>query len=459
MKYTRRKFIKSASAITIAGSLTPLTVFSKFSPKVNSNYYVDGASGNDTFLGTFEQPFKTIQKAVDTVVAGDTIFVMAGNYNERIIFTTSGTQALPITIQALDTGVVLDGTGISWNLPNAPNPFNGLFDLYNVNYVNIHNLSLINSTYAGFFMENCNNITINNCQTDNTVSSGIGVWSCDSIVVDNNTVQRACNGGGEECITLAVTSNSEVKNNEVFNNIGGVLGGEGIDVKQGSHHIKVHHNHIHHLNGRLGIYADAYDTYTHDIEIYNNLVHDIPDSGIAVASEGGGLLQNVLIYNNLVYNNTYGAIEVGGWITVAGTTNTPIHNVKIVNNTLYNNQEGINVDNAHAENITVINNICSQNRGEQIVIGATPIAAVEVKNCLIDGLSNTTGTNAVMAQPQFVDVNALDFHLLNNSPAINAGTISDSPNLDYDDTTRNDGMPDIGAFEFNDLIFKGDFEN
>jgi polygalacturonase len=458
MKYSRRQFIKKSSLFSF-GCFASTSFFTKIKAVLGTTYYVSDVGGDDTFPGTLGQPFKTIQHAVDTVVAGDTVLIKAGSYNERVVFSTSGSQALPITIQAFDAGVVIDGTGISWNPPNATDPFNGLFDLFSVNYVTIQNLNLMNSTYAGFFMENCTNITISNCQTDNTVSSGIGVWGCDSIVVDNNTVQRACNGGGEECITLATTSNSEIKNNEIFNNIGGLLGGEGIDVKQGSHHVKIHHNHVHHLNGRLGIYADAYDTYTHDIEIYNNLVHDIPDSGIAVASEGGGLLENVLIYNNLVYNNTYGAIEVGGWTTVAGTTITPIRNIKIINNTLYNNQEAININNANAQNITVINNVCSQNRGEQIVVAATPMAEVEVKNCLIDGLSSITGTNAVMAQPLFFDTNNHDFHLSENSPAINAGTITDSPNFDFDNVTRNDGMPDIGAFEFNDLIFKQGFEN
>jgi len=269
------------------GCYVSTSVFSQVKSVFATTYYVADNGGDDTFSGTLVQPFKTIQQAVDTVVAGDTILIKAGNYNKRVIFLTTGTESSPITIAAFEQGVVLDGTGISWNLPNAENPNNGLFDLYGVSYIYLQGLAIINSSYAGFFMENCSNISLINCQTDNTVSSGVGIWDCDSVIVDDNIIQRACNGGGQECITLVGTSNSEVKNNEVFNNIGGVLGGEGIDVKQGSHHVKIHHNHVHDLNGRLGIYADAYDAYTHDIEIYNNLVHDIPNSGIAFASEGG----------------------------------------------------------------------------------------------------------------------------------------------------------------------------
>ncbi|HHL32411.1 MAG TPA: DUF1565 domain-containing protein, partial [Oceanospirillales bacterium] len=233
MKFSRRQFIKTSSMLSVACCVAPATVLAR--SVFGTTYYVAANGGDDTFPGTLTQPFKTIQQAADTVVAGDVILIRAGNYNKRVLFTTTGTQALPITIQAFEAGVVLDGTGISWNPPGSTDPNNGLFDMYAVNYINVRDLTIINSSYAGFFMENCNHISIVNCQTDDTVSSGIGVWDCDSVIIDNNTIQRACNGGGQECITLVASSNSEVKNNEVFNNIGGVLGGEGIDVKQGSH--------------------------------------------------------------------------------------------------------------------------------------------------------------------------------------------------------------------------------
>jgi len=48
---------------------------------------------------------------------------------------------------------------------------------------------------------------------------------------------------------------------------------------------------------------------------------------------------------------------------------------------------------------------------------------------------------------------------MENSPAINTGTTTDAPNFDFDNNTRNDGLPDIGAYEFVDLIFKQSFEN
>ncbi len=458
MKTKRRIFLKNTLLGGVGAALS-LHLFARPQKGVN-NLYVSIIDGNDNNPGTLAQPFKTIQKAANIVQAGQNIIIKAGVYNERIVLNIAATQQLPINIAPFaHDEVIIDGTGITWFPANSTTPFNGLFDLFNCAYITVSDLTIIHSTYAGFFMEDCTNITIQNCQTDDTVSSGIGVWTSSNITISNNRVHLACNGGGEECITISTSSFCEVKHNEVLNNgSNGLVGGEGIDAKQGSHHIMIHHNHIHHLNSRLGIYADAYDTFTHDIEIFNNRVHDCSESGIAVASEGGGLLQNVKIYNNIVYNNLYGGIEIGGWTTVAGTTVTPIDNVTIINNSLHNNGDGINFDNAHAQNIVARNNICSQSNGLELVVGATPLAQITIENNLIDGNTQHTGSAAVVASAGFVAAPNQNFHLQSNSSAINAGSTNLAPVKDYDGNSR-DAHPDIGAFEFSDMIFKHGFED
>ncbi len=64
-------------------------------------YYVS-TSGSDTNPGTLSQPFKTVQKAAGTAVAGDTVYVRAGTYAERVTFSKSGTAAAPIIIRGYD---------------------------------------------------------------------------------------------------------------------------------------------------------------------------------------------------------------------------------------------------------------------------------------------------------------------------------------------------------------------
>ncbi|HSJ55815.1 MAG TPA: right-handed parallel beta-helix repeat-containing protein, partial [Anaerolineae bacterium] len=66
-------------------------------------YYVDAATGSDSNPGTPTAPWRTIQKAADTMSAGDTVRVHAGNYPERVRVTRSGADGAPITFEAEGT--------------------------------------------------------------------------------------------------------------------------------------------------------------------------------------------------------------------------------------------------------------------------------------------------------------------------------------------------------------------
>jgi preprotein translocase subunit YajC len=55
----------------------------------------------DTNAGTEGKPFKTVQHAADKVKPGDTVFVMAGKYDERVKVRTSGAGGRPITFRAM----------------------------------------------------------------------------------------------------------------------------------------------------------------------------------------------------------------------------------------------------------------------------------------------------------------------------------------------------------------------
>jgi hypothetical protein len=55
----------------------------------------------DANPGSEEKPLKTVQHAADVAKPGDTIYVMAGRYNERIKVRTSGVDGQPIKFQAM----------------------------------------------------------------------------------------------------------------------------------------------------------------------------------------------------------------------------------------------------------------------------------------------------------------------------------------------------------------------
>jgi hypothetical protein len=66
-------------------------------------YVVDRAApaAADANPGSEERPFKTVQHAAEVARPGDTVYVMAGRYHERIKVTTSGAEGRPITFQAM----------------------------------------------------------------------------------------------------------------------------------------------------------------------------------------------------------------------------------------------------------------------------------------------------------------------------------------------------------------------
>jgi len=421
---------------------------------IHANTYYVATNGNDTNQGTEIQPWKTIQKAAATLVAGDTAFIKAGTYNERVIIQNSGTLNKYIVFSNYQNDtVVVDGNGISWG-----GGWNGLFDISDKSYIHIIGFKITNADYGGIWVENSDNIIIEDNYTYNTFSSGIGVWNSSYVSIENNEVELACNDGEQECITIANSNNCDILINNVHNNGLGTNGGEGIDVKQGSHDINVYQNEVHHLNNRLGIYADAWDLHTYNINIYQNTIHHCSETGLAVASENGGLIENVNIYNNIIYLNKYGGIELGSWSDIGFTGEKPIEHIIIINNTCYKNGDydngwgfGIVIDNPDAKDVIIRNNICSENSA-QIAIQQIDSGGV-VDHNLFYGNNTASGTlygnDSIIGNPLFTDTIAYNFHLQNNSPAIDNGSSDNAPSFDFENNTRPLGLGfDIGAYEY-----------
>lgn len=406
-----------------------------------SNYYVS-PSGNANFV--------TIQEAIDTAQAGDTVYIKEGTYHERISFNHSGTLHHPIVVKNFEQDqVIIDGYNINWSVF-----WGGLLDFSGVSYITLSGVKIINSTHAGVFLDDCHDITIEKSKTHNTYSSGIGAWYSNNIHIHNNEVSLACNDGGEECISIVGSYRVVVEYNEVHHNGAGSEGGEGIDVKEGSHDVLVAHNEVHHLNNRIGIYTDPWDTHTYNIMFDGNSVHDCANFGMAIASEMGGLIERVTFMNNLIYHNLDGGMAVGGW-TAEGKTvpSNPIRHIMIINNTIYDNRnsDGLYIANPDVIDIKVYNNIIGRNDDSQIYIENTPLSEIKLHSNLVEGTTGQYGeVNQIVANPQFVDTAHGNFHLQLNSPAIDKGIASTIAVHDYDNIARpNNKKWDIGAYENN----------
>lgn len=414
----------------------------------NGDIYYVAPTGNDLYPGTEEFPWQTIQKAADTLTAGQTVYVKAGTYEERVEPQNSGSAGSYITYAAYpgDT-VTIDGANVT--VPD----WSGLFDITGKNYIRISGLRIVNAGPGphnpGILVELSSHVIVEDNTVYNTSDSGIGVWNSDNVIVDNNEVEGACTGGYNESISVGGTDTFQVSHNHVHHSQK-----EGIDAKDGSSNGQVFGNHVHHTDA-VGIYVDAWDKHTFNIDVFDNVVHDVAADGFALASEQGGLLENIQVYNNVAYNNRW----VGLYMFDCCSASRPISNVKIINNTFYGNGwdpwgGGILVENPEAQHVVIRNNISSQNLSFQIVINSTvPTDTFAIDHNLIDGYRGDEGElygdDHVEGDPLFLGPAGGHFHLRQGSPAIDKGSAVDAPGTDIAGRSRPFGAGyDIGAYEY-----------
>lgn len=191
----------------------------------SGNCYVDGADGLDTNDGkTTTTAWKTIQKAADTVGAGDTVNVKGGiTYAETVTLANSGTLGGGyITYQAWSgTGIpVVNASGFSYGFSFAKN------------YIIISGFEIKNS---GFFAINFgqvagnNNVIIrNNIFHDNTAFGSIYNNRTTNTEIYNNVFYN--NMIAIQLDGLGGTTYTDIKNNIFSNNTVNLSGGAGRTV-------------------------------------------------------------------------------------------------------------------------------------------------------------------------------------------------------------------------------------
>ena len=405
-------------------------------------YYV-APDGDNSYHGNETHPWRTIQKAADTLIVGDTVYIKEGTYNEQVIPQNSGSPGNYITYTAYPGHTVtIDGDGISFS------NWRGLFETNDKSYIKISGLRIINSEYFGISVRDwgvniAHNFIIENNYIHNCQASGIHIYgeksTVTNVIIDNNEVSEICMNMDQEGITLSSVDTFEVKNNHVHHSYK-----EGIDAKVGCSNGKIYKNHVHDLI-RLGIYVDASDQDAHNIDIYQNVVHDSSE-GIGLATEAGGSLENIRIYNNIVYNNGNG-FSIHGY-AVAGSHLKK--NIKVISNTFYNNLLAVQITDAceNFENFVIKNNIFSGEDWGMINFLYFLETDVTIEHNLFDAASGIYGSDFVIGDPKSVNPTEADFHLQEDSPAIDCGSFIDAPSDDYDGNPRPQGAGyDIGAYE------------
>jgi Right handed beta helix region/Domain of unknown function (DUF5123) len=415
--------------------------------KENTTTFYVAPTGNDSH--TIAQarnaatPWKTIQKAANSVPTGATVVIAGGTYPERITLPEScnGTAANPTVFRNKGgETVIIEGN-------NAGKIWEGLFNLKNNAFITLKGIKTQNFYWYGFNVNDSQNIVLDSCATYNTGASGIYVRLTTEMTITNSNVRKACqrpfrepNGNGtQEDISLVSVSKFKVSNNEVWDStVPNTAGGEGIDAKGGSFDGEISNNYIHDIVP-LGIYLDAGTKGSYDIRIFGNKLERT--GGLGVAGELGGHAHEIYFYNNIVKDSR------SSGIVFQDTGNGKFTNVYVVNNTFYNNAQtgfagevGSYTKNPENTNIVIRNNIFyNKNANARFSIWHNYAAGCVVSNNLYFDFKpsnnnansfnekNLTGAD-ILKDPEFNNPSTGDFSLKPSSPAVNRAMPITLPN-------------------------------
>jgi len=476
-----------------------------------SSYYVSG-SGDDSNSGTITSPWKSIQKAANTVSAGSTVFVRAGIYNEAVKINVSGNESTGyITFQNYPGELpVIDGSGIA-----VPSNLTGLVYIQDENYIVIkgfeirnYKTSVLNNVPVGIringtahHIQILNNI-VHNIEQNGTASSGVdahgicvygtsGTNSINNIIIDGNELYSLILGSSESLVVNGNVQLFRITNNKIHdnNNIGiDAIGFEGnAPANDQARNGVISGNRVYNIesygNPAYGTDRSADGIYVdggRDLVIERNIVSSC-DIGIELASEHAGhSTSNITMRSNFIYMCGLTGIAIGGYDKKRGSTDS----CKILNNTLYANDtlhwESGDImlqfdirDNVFKNNIVYANdqNVLMSNLftadTENIfdynlyyfLPGSTNSAGfqfqwmkVKYNNFAAYQAASGSDSHSFFVDPLFVNASLQfpDLHLKSGSPAIDAGIASDSIGLfDIDGDPRILGTIDIGAVEYS----------
>lgn len=446
-------------------------------------------NGNDANPGTELLPWLTIQKAANTAVAGNTVCVKAGKYNERLIPKNSGSAGKWITFSAApgtarDT-VIIDGTGLKIPLDE------GLVYINGKNYIKVSGFRIQYTKGSGANQGNgivviglttsYSHITIEMNHLYDIYGSGINALGTgNNLIINRNELEMIGNrphgiwgqeqlsvGGGADIVTV---SNNRVHHNAYwYYGIDGCsspctggtsdLGVEALVIKDGTTNAEIFGNEIDHQDNeyewQTGIYIGTTTGHVKNIRVYNNIIHDIRGNAFGLTSEQGGLMEDISFYNNIAYRGNdvtldstkYGYRLVNNHMNEYGKSNEGvIKNVMVINNIAYGFRfSGMSLGESElGENIVARNNILSSNANQ---LGFNPVNTAADHN-LFYGATSQTGTDYVVGDPKFINPASANFRLQSDSPAINVGSSIGAPVIDFNGNTRpSGGGYDIGAFE------------
>ena len=258
----------------------------------SQDYYVDG-QGNDSNPGSESLPFRTINKAIEAVEAGGTIYVMDGIYRNE-------NAGVPL-ISFYEDSTQQDSAGNNYVYSNGEN-------LNNPHVVTINKAG--NETDGYITLKNYPN------HSPKIIFDGQG-----GIKLGPNANYVIVEGFEVEGPSQSITYAQAIMNRR-----------NRITLKES---LNQNNNNYSYFSGK-GIWG-GYDPH-HHIIIRNNVVHDTPGSGIRFNDS-----DHITIENNTIYNTTWwtssasSAVVFAETISISEEDNTDEIKMIIRGNTVYNN--------------------------------------------------------------------------------------------------------------------------
>ena len=421
-----------------------------------TTFYVDSQRGLDANAGNLEAPWKTIQKAADSLQPGDTVLVAVGDYPERIHVTRSGAPGRPITYQA-NGKAVMQGFTVTADYIRV------------IGFEITSHVRLFRESYGvyvrGRHVEILNNY-IHDVYHDGIMVSGEGDPNSPLTafnVVKENRIYRASGSGIHIEGRRHLIEGNDVSHIIQYPPGGPIFDGADADGLRpfGTGHI-FRSNRVHDIRssdlGNLDPHIDCIETWGPATDIlFEQNVCDADDSEFlpvqgAQIENGSGLVRRITFRNNIFMN-----VRVGIHVEKIAARN--ITEVEIVNNTFYRiTQEGVLIEGAASG--TLQNNAFYDVGSHQDSYLAMSPNSKDMSigynsQAMSDGRApGTRGSRAPYphdlwgVDPRFADAPAKDFRLLPNSPLLDAGINLKGVATDFAGVKRPQGSGfDIGAYE------------
>lgn len=444
--------------------------------------------------GTLSRPYDNISNALAAHHdSADMIVVHPGIYRDRVSVPASGSAGRPLVVRASGAGVVIDGADdlgstslwqpyvgdvwlaatVDWQpmqvfmdgsrltpsaLPPADLPVGafcyapggGLFVNIGGENPGFHDVA-VGRRSVGFLVSGKANIVIDGFEIVRAEDKGIDIHDSDRITVRHNIVTGAYGGG----ISAESSTHVQVHANRVSdNNHHGILFRLGVTnsiIDSNESFLNAHAGE----SWATGIYLAGSPGNL----IENNRVHDNQDSGIEVQTGSNDCIvrQNMswangdhgfaqlyatgtVLVGDVAYGNRHEAFSVEGQ-----ATNTRLYNCIAVNPGVSAGTYCVLVDTSSTVGFDADFNILWNS------VGAPPIKFGRDIYASVNAFRTATGIGPATfaTDPRFADPDNGDFHLLPESPAIDAGT-SAVPGWVEDDAEgrmRSDspGVPNAGT--------------